>query len=51
MAGVTQATVMQATWLARLAWGVVRLSPIVLLGIAWELVASSGLVTPFQLPP
>jgi len=47
MAGVTQAS---APWLPRLAWGTVRLFPIVLLGIAWELVASSGLVTPFQLP-
>jgi len=49
-AAVTQATVTQATWLPRLAWGVLRLSPIVLLGVVWELVASSGLVTPFQLP-
>jgi ABC-type nitrate/sulfonate/bicarbonate transport system permease component len=49
-AAVTQATVTQTTWLPRLAWGILRLSPIVLLGVAWELVASSGLVTPFQLP-
>ncbi len=39
-----------APWLPRLAWGAVRLFPIVLLGIGWELLASSGQVTPFQLP-
>jgi ABC-type nitrate/sulfonate/bicarbonate transport system permease component len=51
MARVTRGT---APWLPRLAsriaWGALRLSPILLLGIGWELVASSGLVTPFQLP-
>jgi ABC-type nitrate/sulfonate/bicarbonate transport system permease component len=35
---------------SRLAWGAVRLLPIVLLGIGWELLASSGQVTPFMLP-
>src|SRR5262245_64454156 len=39
-----------APWLPRLGWGAVRLLPIVLLGIGWELLASSGQVTPFQLP-
>ena len=47
MARIAQAT---APWLPRLAWGAVRLLPIVLLGIGWELLASSGQVTPFQLP-
>jgi len=47
MARVAQVT---TPWLPRLAWGAVRLFPIVLLGIGWELLASSGQVTPFQLP-
>src|SRR5262245_21088155 len=51
MARVTRAS---APWLPRLApriaWGALRLLPIVLLGIGWELVAWYGYVTPFQLP-
>jgi ABC-type nitrate/sulfonate/bicarbonate transport system permease component len=51
MARVAHAT---APWLTRLGsrivWGALRLFPIVLLGIGWELLASSGQVTPFQLP-
>jgi ABC-type nitrate/sulfonate/bicarbonate transport system permease component len=47
MAGVTQEA---AVW-SRLAWGAARLMPIVALGIAWELFARSGAVTPFMLPP
>jgi ABC-type nitrate/sulfonate/bicarbonate transport system permease component len=34
-----------------LGWGAVRLLPIVVLAIAWELFARSGAVTMFQLPP
>ena len=47
MARVAQAT---GPWLPRLAWGAMRLLPIVLLGVGWELLASSGQLTPFQLP-
>jgi len=47
VARVAQAT---APWLPRLAWGVLRLLPIVLLAISWELFATYGNVTPFQLP-
>jgi ABC-type nitrate/sulfonate/bicarbonate transport system permease component len=32
------------------AWGLARATPIVLLGLAWEVLAASGAVTPFQLP-
>jgi len=36
--------------LRRIAWGAARLLPIVALGIAWELFARYGNVTPFMLP-
>ena len=36
--------------LRMLAWGLAQVAPIVLLGLAWEAVAASGTVTPFQLP-
>ena len=31
-------------------WALARAIPIVALGLGWEVLASSGLVTPFQLP-
>jgi ABC-type nitrate/sulfonate/bicarbonate transport system permease component len=37
--------------LDRLGWGLVRAIPIVLLGLGWEVLARSGAVTPFMLPP
>jgi ABC-type nitrate/sulfonate/bicarbonate transport system permease component len=36
--------------LRALGWGLAQVAPIVLLGVAWETVAASGTVTPFQLP-
>ncbi len=41
---------MTPPWLPRLGWGALRLLPIVLLAAGWELLASSGQVTPFMLP-
>jgi ABC-type nitrate/sulfonate/bicarbonate transport system permease component len=40
----------QSDHLRRIAWGAARLLPIVALGIAWELYARYGNVTPFMLP-
>jgi len=39
-----------ARWLARLGWGLVRMSSIIALAVAWELAARSGAFTPFMLP-
>lgn len=38
------------TWLGRIGWVLAHTASIVALGIAWELFARSGAVTPFQLP-
>jgi taurine transport system permease protein len=43
MAGVTDT-------MRRLAWGALRLAPVVVLLAAWEVFARSGAVTPFMLP-
>jgi ABC-type nitrate/sulfonate/bicarbonate transport system permease component len=39
-----------ARGLRTLAWGLAQVAPILLLCLAWEAVAASGTVTPFQLP-
>jgi ABC-type nitrate/sulfonate/bicarbonate transport system permease component len=36
--------------MAGLAWTIARIAPIIALGIAWEIFARSGAVTPFMLP-
>jgi len=47
MARVADAT---TPWWMRVAWGALRLFPIVLLAVGWELFARYGNVTPFMLP-
>jgi ABC-type nitrate/sulfonate/bicarbonate transport system permease component len=37
--------------LTRVAWGVARALPIIVLAVGWEVFARSGRVTPFMLPP
>jgi ABC-type nitrate/sulfonate/bicarbonate transport system permease component len=39
-----------ARWLARLGWGLVQMSSIIALAVAWEVAARSGAFTPFMLP-
>lgn len=51
MAGIDAKATSAPGLAGNLGWGVARLSSIILLVIAWEGLARSGLVTPFMLPP